>query len=126
MVTRLTKGRNETTRAGCFKFVGFVIGACGEFRFQIDVIPLNHFREKLDRTASRLALSVVFTALNLGSVIVMSVEIALYYPVVFSSVCSVLVWQSSVVCGCLANFDLARGAAQVTSAMTFNALKQLS
>lgn len=46
----------------------------GKLQLQIDVVPLKQFGERLDRAASRLALSVVTAALIIGSAIVMSVE----------------------------------------------------
>lgn len=46
----------------------------GKLQLQIDVIPLMKFGERLDRAASRLALSVVTAALIIGSAIVMTVE----------------------------------------------------
>lgn len=46
----------------------------GKLQLQIDVIPLRQFGERLDRAASRLALSVVTAALIIGSAIVMTVE----------------------------------------------------
>lgn len=46
----------------------------GKLQLQIDVIPLKQFGERLDRAASRLALSVVTAALIIGSAIVMTVE----------------------------------------------------
>ena len=46
----------------------------GKLQLQIDVVPLKQFGERLDRAASRLALSVVTAALIVGSAIVMTVE----------------------------------------------------
>jgi ubiquinone biosynthesis protein len=46
----------------------------GKLQLQVDVIPLKQFGERLDRAASRLALSVVTAALIIGSSIVMTVE----------------------------------------------------
>lgn len=46
----------------------------GKLQMQIDVIPLKQFGERLDRAASRLALSIVTAALIVGSAIVMTVE----------------------------------------------------
>ena len=46
----------------------------GKLQLQIDVVPLKQFGERLDRAASRLALSVVIAALIVGSAIVMTVE----------------------------------------------------
>ncbi|HUX89828.1 MAG TPA: 2-polyprenylphenol 6-hydroxylase [Gallionellaceae bacterium] len=46
----------------------------GKLQIQIDVIPLKEFGERLDRAASRLALSIVTAALIVGSAIVMNVE----------------------------------------------------
>lgn len=46
----------------------------GKLQLQIDIIPLKQFGERLDRAASRLALSIVTAALIIGSAIVMNVE----------------------------------------------------
>lgn len=46
----------------------------GKLQIQIDVIPLKQFGERLDRAASRLALSILIAALIVGSAIVMDVE----------------------------------------------------
>jgi len=46
----------------------------GKLQIQVDVIPLKQFGERLDRAASRLALSIVTAALIVGSAIVMNVE----------------------------------------------------
>lgn len=46
----------------------------GKLQIQIDVIPLKQFGERLDRAASRLALSILIAALIVGSAIVMNVE----------------------------------------------------
>jgi ubiquinone biosynthesis protein len=46
----------------------------GKLQLQIDVIPLKQFGERLDKAASRLALSVVTAALIVGSAIVMNVD----------------------------------------------------
>jgi len=46
----------------------------GKLQMQIDVPPLKQFGERLDRAASRLALSVVTAALIVGTAIVMTVE----------------------------------------------------
>jgi ubiquinone biosynthesis protein len=46
----------------------------GKLQIQVDIIPLKHFGERLDRAASRLALSIVTAALIIGSAIVMNVE----------------------------------------------------
>ena len=46
----------------------------GKLQVQVDVPPLKHFGDRLDRAASRLAISVVTAALIIGSAIVMTVE----------------------------------------------------
>lgn len=46
----------------------------GKLQIQVDIIPLKQFGERLDRAASRLALSIVTAALIVGSAIVMNVE----------------------------------------------------
>jgi len=46
----------------------------GKFQLQVDILPLKQFGERLDRAASRLALSIVTAALIIGSAIVMNVE----------------------------------------------------
>jgi ubiquinone biosynthesis protein len=46
----------------------------GKLQIQIDVPPLKQFGERLDRAASRLALSIVTAALIIGSAIVLTVE----------------------------------------------------
>lgn len=46
----------------------------GKLQIQVDVIPLKQFGERLDRAASRLALSIVTAALIVGSAIVMNIE----------------------------------------------------
>ena len=46
----------------------------GKLQIQVDIIPLKQFGERLDRAASRLALSIVTAALIIGSAIVMNVE----------------------------------------------------
>lgn len=46
----------------------------GKLQMQVDIVPLKQFGERLDRAASRLALSVVIAALIVGSAIVMTVE----------------------------------------------------
>ncbi len=46
----------------------------GKLKLQIDVPPLKQFGERIDRAASRLALSVVTAALIVGSAIVITVE----------------------------------------------------
>ncbi|AKU14331.1 AarF/UbiB family protein [Aromatoleum toluolicum] len=46
----------------------------GKLLVQVEVLPLKHFGDRLDRAASRLAISVVTAALIIGSAIVMTVE----------------------------------------------------
>ena len=46
----------------------------GKLQMQVDVIPLKQFGDRLDRAASRLALSIVTAALIVGSAIVMTIE----------------------------------------------------
>ena len=46
----------------------------GNLKIQVEVPPLKQFGERLDRAASRLAISVVTAALIIGSAIVMTVE----------------------------------------------------
>ena len=46
----------------------------GKLQVQVEVLPLKHFGERLDRAASRLAISIVTAALIVGSAIVMTVE----------------------------------------------------
>lgn len=46
----------------------------GKLQVQVDVPPLKHFGDRLDRAASRLAISVVTAALIIGSAIAMTVE----------------------------------------------------
>ena len=46
----------------------------GKLQVQVEVLPLKHFGERLDRAVSRLALSIVTAALIVGSAIVMTVE----------------------------------------------------
>jgi ubiquinone biosynthesis protein len=52
----------------------------GKLQIQVDVIPLKQFGERLDRAASRLALSIVVAALIIGSAIVMTVKQGYYLP----------------------------------------------
>ena len=46
----------------------------GKLQVQVEVLPLKHFGDRLDRAASRLAISIVTAALIVGSAIVMTVE----------------------------------------------------
>ena len=46
----------------------------GKLQVQVEVLPLKQFGDRLDRAASRLAISIVTAALIVGSAIVMSVE----------------------------------------------------
>lgn len=46
----------------------------GQLQVQVEVLPLKQFGDRLDRAASRLAISVVTAALIIGSAIVMTVE----------------------------------------------------
>ena len=46
----------------------------GKLQVQVEVLPLKQFGDRLDRAASRLAISVVTAALIVGSAIVMTVE----------------------------------------------------
>ncbi len=46
----------------------------GKLQVQVEVLSLKHFGDRLDRAASRLAISIVTAALIVGSAIVMSVE----------------------------------------------------
>jgi len=46
----------------------------GKLQVQVEVLPLKQFGERLDRAASRLAISIVTAALIVGSAIVMTVE----------------------------------------------------
>jgi ubiquinone biosynthesis protein len=46
----------------------------GKLQLQVEVLPLKHFGDRLDRAASRLAISIVTAALIIGSAIVMTVE----------------------------------------------------
>lgn len=46
----------------------------GKLHLEIEVVPLEQFGERMDRAASRLALSVVTAALIIGSAIVLTVE----------------------------------------------------
>ncbi len=46
----------------------------GKLHVEVDVLPLKQFGERLDRAASRLAISIVTAALIIGSAIVMTVE----------------------------------------------------
>ncbi|MGQ0596788.1 AarF/UbiB family protein [Aquabacterium sp.] len=52
----------------------------GKLQVQVEVLPLKQFGERLDRAASRLAISVVTAALIVGSAIVMTVERAPALP----------------------------------------------
>lgn len=52
----------------------------GKLQVQVEVLPLKHFGDRLDRAASRLAISVVTAALIVGSAIVMTVERAPALP----------------------------------------------
>ncbi|MCK9986183.1 MAG: ubiquinone biosynthesis protein [Azoarcus sp.] len=46
----------------------------GQLQVQVEVLPLKQFGDRLDRAASRLAISIVTAALIVGSAIVMTVE----------------------------------------------------
>jgi ubiquinone biosynthesis protein len=46
----------------------------GQLQVQVEVLPLKQFGDRLDRAASRLAISVVTAALIVGSAIVITVE----------------------------------------------------
>lgn len=46
----------------------------GKLQVQVEVLPLKHFGDRLDRAVSRLAISIVTAALIVGSAIVMTVE----------------------------------------------------
>ncbi|WP_449371439.1 ABC1 kinase family protein [Thiomonas sp.] len=46
----------------------------GKLHVEVDILPLKRFGERLDRAASRLAISIVTAALIIGSAIVMTVE----------------------------------------------------
>jgi len=46
----------------------------GKLQVQVEVLPLKQFGDRLDRAASRLAISIVTAALIVGSAIVMTVE----------------------------------------------------
>lgn len=46
----------------------------GKLQVQVEVLPLKHFGDRLDRAISRLAISIVTAALIVGSAIVMTVE----------------------------------------------------
>ena len=46
----------------------------GRLQVQVDVLPLKHLGDQLDRAASRLAISIVTAALIVGSAIVVTVE----------------------------------------------------
>jgi ubiquinone biosynthesis protein len=52
----------------------------GKLQVQVEVLPLKQFGDRLDRAASRLAISVVTAALIVGSAIVMTVERAPALP----------------------------------------------
>lgn len=52
----------------------------GKLQVQVEVLPLKQFGERLDRAASRLAISIVTAALIVGSAIVMTVERAPALP----------------------------------------------
>jgi len=52
----------------------------GKLQVQVEVLPLKQFGDQLDRAASRLALSIVTSALIIGSAIVMTVEQAPALP----------------------------------------------
>lgn len=46
----------------------------GKIQLQVELLPLKHFSDKIDRAASRLALSVITAALIIGSAIVHNAE----------------------------------------------------
>jgi ubiquinone biosynthesis protein len=46
----------------------------GRLQIQVEVLPLKHFGEKIDRAVSRLSLSIITAALIIGSAIVANSE----------------------------------------------------